>query len=416
VQRVGDPNQAIFDGPDVEGGEQDPFPDVTLERHLGIPNSYRFGPQIAAFASPLAFLPVGAEGLRGIGPKSAGDVAASCRHAVFVFPDDNTSGVLDAYGKHVLRTFDDMLLGRGAVTAVGAVHQDAPEAPPGHAHHPKSVPHYWSGYTADLARKEPHPRSFVQYIRAAQAHVRDSGELVLGVEKIASGLIRLAGLIGDADHLKRKPRSHRAVVEVLSSEPTLLAVYRNLITTFLIDWSQLTNDTWAAMRDPIGTVAGALCEGAIKIDVAASFVGWPGDDPALAPESLNSPKAAGPNVFRVVDGDRHVDVRLGSIHSVKGQSHLATMVLNTHWHAHLFKQMLPWLLGTKCNQSDAKAQDAKRLRQTYVAMTRPTHLLCLAIPRSIFGDAKTYEEHAATLAGRRWLVGDVVDGVAVWRD
>ena len=415
IQRVGDPNQAIFDGPDLEAGQQDPFPDAAPERCLGIPNSYRFGPHIAALASPFAVAPVGAEGLRGVGPKSARDIAAECRQAIFVFPDNNTSGVLDAYGKHVLSAFDDTLLERVVVTAVGAVHQDAPDTPPGHAQHPKTVPHYWSGYTADIARKESHPRSLVQYIRAAQAAVRDSGELALGVEKIALGLTRLAGFIGDAGHLKRRTRSHRAVVEALRPAPATLAAYRGLIATYLMDWTPLTEETWGAMRDPISTIVGALCIDVVAIDKGANFLAWPGDDPSLASEPADSPDAAGANVFRVADGGRQIDIRLGSIHSVKGQTHLATMVLNTYWHAHSFKQMLPWLLGTKINQNGAKIQDTKRLQQTYVAMTRPTHLICLAIPRSVFGDAESYEKYAAILAGRGWLVGDVVDGVAVWR-
>jgi len=415
IQRVGDPNQAIFDGPDLEAGQQDPFPDAAPERCLGIPSSRRFGPRIAALASPFAVTPVGTEGLHGVGPKSARDIAADCRHAIFVFPDNNTSGVLDAYGKHVLTAFDDTLLERGVVTAVGAVHQDAPDTPPGHAHHPKTVPHYWSGYTADIARKEPQPRSLVQYIRAAQAAVRDSGELAPGVEKIASGLTRLAGFIGDAGHLKRKPRSHRAVVEALRLAPATLAAYRALIATYLIDWTPLTEETWGAMRDPLSMIVGALCIDVVAIGKGANFLAWPGDDPSLASEPADSPDAAGANIFRVADGDRHIDIHLGSIHSVKGQSHLATMVLSTYWHAHSFKQMLPWLLGTKINQNGAKIHDTKRLQQTYVAMTRPTHLICLAIPRSVFGAANSYEEHAAILAGRGWLVGDVVDGVAVWR-
>lgn len=410
VQRVGDPNQAIFDGPDVGPDQNDPFPDPDAARCLGIPNSYRFGPEIAALASPFAVMPVGADGLCGVGPKAIQGAPAKCPHAVFVFPDANTDGVLDAYGKHVLTVLDDRVLAQGAVTAVGAVHQDAPEAPPGHAHFPKTVPHYWSGYTAEISRKDPHPKSLVQYIRAAQAAARDSRELSPGIEKIASGLIRLAGRVGDVGHLKRKARTHRAVAEALTTDAAPLAAYRRLVKAFLIDWTPLTEQNWGTMRDDILGVACALCDGATDTTSVNDFLAWPRNDVSLVGEPARSLKDLGPNIYRVVDGERHLDIRLGSIHSVKGQTHLATMVLNTYWHAHSSKQMLPWLLGEQINGNGAGVRDLKRLLQTYVAMTRPSHLVCLAIPRSAFGDDQTYARLTETLKGRDWHVVEVGAG------
>jgi DNA helicase-2/ATP-dependent DNA helicase PcrA len=152
VQRVGDPNQAIFDDPDAELDNSDPFPDSDAARNLSIPNSYRFGPELAKLASPFAVTPIGSNGLCGAGPKVTISVTSACRHTIFVFPDASTDGVLDAYGKHVLATFDDAALARHQITAVGAVHQDASNISPEDQQFPKSVPHYWRGYTACAER------------------------------------------------------------------------------------------------------------------------------------------------------------------------------------------------------------------------------------------------------------------------
>jgi len=410
VQRVGDPNQAIFDDSDAEPDKSDPFPDPT--RCVGIPNSHRFGPEIAALASPFAVAPVGNDGLCGIGPKTIAGAPTACGHAIFIFPSNSTAGVLDAYGKHVLTTFDDDALAEGAVTAVGAVHQDASDVAPGHAHFPKSVPHYWSGYTADICRKDPHPKSLVQYVRAAQATVRDSHDVAPGVEKIASGLVRLAGRVGNAGQLERKARTHRAIVDALAADKTALAAYRFLLKGFLIDWVPLTEVNWGGMQEGILAVACALCDGGADKTKAASFLAWAADDPTLAGGAPASPNDAGPNVYRVADGGRHVDIRLGSIHSVKGQTHLATIVLNTYWHAHSSLRALPWLLGSKVNESGAGVQDRKRLLQTYVAMTRPSHLICLAIPRAAFGDDQACAAGSQTLKERGWHVVEVGEGEA----
>lgn len=411
VQRVGDPNQAIFDDSDAEPDKSDPFPDPDLARCLGIPNSYRFGPEVAALASPFAITPVGTAGLCGIGPRLIDGAPAACGHTIFIFPDSTPAGVLDAYGKHVLATFDDGALAKGAVTAVGAVHQDASDVAPGHAHFPKSVPHYWSGYTAEIARKEPHPKSLVHYIRAAQAVVRDGRDLSPGVEKLASGLIRLADRIGNAGQIKRNARTHRVIVGALEADAALLAVYRQLVKTLLIDWMPLTEENWGAMQADILAISCALCDGPTNDANATTFLAWWGDDRSLAVGTPTSRNDAGPNVYRVSGGERCVDVRLGSIHSVKGQTHLATLVLNTYWHAHSSQRMLPWLLGNKVNDDGAKVQDRKRLLQAYVAMTRPSHMICLAVPRSVFGNDQACANAVAKLQERGWQVVEIGEEV-----
>jgi hypothetical protein len=416
VQRVGDPNQAIFDDADAAPDKSNPFPDPDSDRCLDIPNSHRFGPEIAALASPFAVRPVGTTGLRGIGPRLAHGPSAPCEHAIFVFPENATVGVLDAYGRHVLEQFDDAILERGTVTAIGAVHQDAQDVAPGHAHFPKSVPHYWAGYTAEIARKEPHPKTLVQYLRAAQTAVQVGKDLSPGVERIASGLVRLAGRIGDAGTLKGKPRTHRAVTEHLEGHASApLSAYRRLLTATLVDGVPLTEDHWSALRSDLLLIASALCTGATDVAKASDFLVWVQNSSMVvsASSAAGSPVA---NVYRVENGPRSVDIRLGSIHSVKGQTHLATLVLSTHWHEHSSDQMMDWLLGTKVNENGAGHRDRRRLLQTYVAMTRPTHLICLALRRSACGDVPaTLAQHISTLRGRGWRFAEIVNGAPEWR-
>lgn len=180
--------------------------------------------------------------------------------------------MLDAYGEHLLSAFDDTLLER-VVVPPSALSIRTPGHAAGTCATPKDraalLERLHRGYRT---RKKSHPRSLVQYIRAAQAAVRDSGELALGVEKIALGLTRLAGFIGDAGHLKRRTRSHRAVVEALRPAPATLAAYRGLIATYLMDWTPLTEETWGAVRDPISTIVGALCIDVVAIDKGANFL------------------------------------------------------------------------------------------------------------------------------------------------
>lgn len=413
VQRVGDPNQAIFDNADAEPSEEDPFPDPEPARNLGIPNSYRFGQEIATLASPLAVTTVGPAGLRGVGPKAIPGKPPVGRHAVFIFPESSTATVLDVYGKHVLGAFDDRALAAGSVTAVGAVHQEATGIASGHRHFPKSVPHYWSGYTAEIARKEPHPRSLLQYVRAAHAAISAGQDLAPAVERVASGVIRMAGQIGEVGKLKRKARTHRAIVEALSGDSNSLAKYRQLIRALLVDRVPLTEENWLNMQSDFVAVSRALCDGLVVESNATHFIAWSAD---RAPDSANAAELE-PNIYQVMVGGRQVDIHLGSIHSVKGQTHLSTLLLSTYWHDHSAKRMLPWIIGERENaQASTGSQDRKRLLQTYVAMTRPSHMVCLAVPRFVFKGDADLARKISLLRGHGWQVAEIRDEECLWHD
>ncbi|MDE0600939.1 MAG: UvrD-helicase domain-containing protein [bacterium] len=413
VQRVGDPNQRIFDALDLNSNMLEPYPDPS--RCLGIPNSYRFGPKIAELASPFAVHPVGSSGLVGMGPSGPGLSAQTCNHAIFVFPDDNTDGVLNAFGEHALEVLGAAIVTRGTANAVGHVHQDDPRVSPGHAHYPKSVGHYWEGYTVEISRKDPYPRTLVQYVRVAQALVAQGRTLSPGVEKIASGTLELARRLGDVGELKGKGRTHRAVMVELEGAADSLTIYRKFLGRFLIEKATLSEDDWPSHAENLTTVAAALCRGRADTSGAERFLAWPNDDPSLSALTSSSGDAT-PNILRVNGSSGAIDIRLGSIHSVKGQTHLATLLLSTHWHAHSAKEMVPWLLGEASGGSGAGIRNIQRLQHTYVAMTRPSHLLCLAIPRSALGGDQELDQNIVTLQQKGWRVAEIVCGAAQWRN
>lgn len=318
LQRVGDPNQAIYDDEATFAVTSAAFPNSVA--CLTIPNSFRFGPSIAALASPFAIEAVGPEGLQGIGPRVVGNAPALCSNAVFIFPDAYPEGVLNVYGEHVLSSFSDECLDKGVVAAVGAVHRDATDVVAGNAKFPKTVPHYWNCYTAEIARREPHPRTLVKYVRVAQSLVRDGHELSPGVEKIASGLVRLARRSGSSALLGRRAPRHRALVEALASNPQAAAAYGRLLRAFLIDLETQTPDSWRKRKADIQLVAMGLTDSGIAPDPGDDFLRWDEQYPSLTASARSSPSDAGSNVYRVFGcTGRFVDIHLGSIHSVRAR-------------------------------------------------------------------------------------------------
>ncbi len=416
VQRLGDPNQRIFDSTGADPNETADFPDSETDHYLEIPNSYRFGVEIAKFASPFAANPVGQDGLCGVGPGWINSEDQENKHAIIVFPDNDTNDVLETYGKHVLSVFGDETLAKGSIVAVGHVHQNDSDVTSGHHQYPKSVGHYWSNYSVETPRQNPYPPTLAQYIYMAQGLVTENKALSPGVEQIASGIVELARLLGNIGNLKRKTRTHRAILEVLESNTDALMTYRGVLRRFLIDRTVLSEDNWTTHAEDIVTVASALCREGADRNEPKEFLEWPQDALLLKRMEPSLSDDSGLNVFRVSDGTRNIDIRLGSIHSVKGQTHLATLLLSTYWHDHSAKQIMPWLVGKKSNGKGEGKRNYQRLLHTYVAITRPSHLLCLAVPHSALGSNQTaIDKSLATLMERGWSIAELVEGTPHWR-
>lgn len=399
VQRVGDPNQAIF-----EGGIQpvaDAFPDAT--RCVGIANSFRFDATIAALATPFAYLPVQPTGLNGARVTEV--PGQGLPHSIFVFPDNDASGVLDAFGRHVLATLPPALIGTSAITAIGAVHKPFEDVGPDHHHYPKTVAHYWAGYQSGASRQAYRPRTLAEYILAAQAVAQSGGPLHQCVGSVAFGIAHLANLLAGTAHLKAHSRQHLQNERRLSDTDEAKAIYRSVLTRFLINREALTRDLWIALCPSLKLLAATLGGGDTGSPAANDFLTWRDTVNQPQPAVLDQVQAAALNTYRCSDGGASVDIRLSSIHAAKGQTHLATLVLETFNKSHFLHSVMPWLVGkhqngTKCTNYTT----AQRLLQIYVAMTRPTHLLCLALRRGSLGVGDAYKSNQEKLIALGWRI------------
>ena len=89
--------------------------------------------------------------------------------------------------------------------------------------------------------------------------------------------------------------------------------------------------------------------------------------------------------------DQKVQVQFDTIHGVKGETHTATLYLETYLKQvyDIGGKILPYILNPQKPDSACK----KRLPHAYVAMSRATHLLCLAVHSDRFKDStKAYFE------------------------
>jgi len=379
-QRFGDANQAIFDFQGAEEAAIDKFPGACK---MALPNSHRFSQTIADIADPLGLEPYG---LQGLGPKkSLASGSPAGQHTIFLFDENSASKVLDAYGELLLETFSDLELREECfiATAVGQIHRP-PDEDNDHKF-PHHVGHYWPDYDPELTKHDPTPQTFMQYVFAGQGKSELQHETHAMVEKIAEGFLRLSYFTTGEKSLARPKHHHRHILKLLETSPDIREKYQNLIVQFSVKQEKPTRETWEGHWCGIVRGIAEAIAGCPLSEEADGFLMW-NDKPvtsAAAPDANRSRN----NIFCYRKNGREVSIQAGSIHSVKGQTHTATLVLETFWYDHNLEFILPWFTQKKhgWKKADGVRQEA-RLKLHYVAMTRPSHLLCLAMKQGVLND------------------------------
>lgn len=90
------------------------------------------------------------------------------------------------------------------------------------------------------------------------------------------------------------------------------------------------------------------------------------------------------NLFHFEKDSSIIPVHFSTIHSVKGETHCATLYLETYNRTFDIEKIIPFILGEK--KQSARNNNLGRLKTSYVAMTRATHLLCVAVREKIIRD------------------------------
>lgn len=396
-QRFGDSNQAIYSRPEQVGAQIDQFP--SRPTHT-LPRSYRFGQMLADQVKGFGVVP---QPLIGAGPANSYLRDEPLPPVLFLFDDQTISEVLPRYGAHLVANFDAAALGRGVYTAVAGVHKLEKDTDL-----PRAIGHYAPTYSAAYARKESAPDTFLQYLDKARRTLTESGNTHSVVNSLALALFAASNLLGTAPPTMSRKSPHRKMVEALEGATTA-ADYAWLVEHAIALRGVVREADWQA--DVLPRVRAILATLSNRPDLtpeAENFLAWPADR-AVPHDEAASP-APQVNVFAYPPDAPKVQVRLGSIHSVKGETHTATLVLESYFHKHHLNELKPWLLGEREGgfRQSVRGKTVPegtrmlgRLKLHYVAMTRPTHLLCLAMRKNAFSDPELER-----LTRRGWKIVD----------
>jgi DNA helicase-2/ATP-dependent DNA helicase PcrA len=135
-----------------------------------------------------------------------------------------------------------------------------------------------------------------------------------------------------------------------------------------------------------------------KYTVLTDFISY------VAPSAITDDEVVSANMYVEKINGRDIYIEVDTIHSVKGETHSATLLLETQFYEYDVHQVLDYIIGVK-NTTPTGVRKPKFMKQLYVAMTRPKHLIGIAIDESRFPEAKR-----AIAISNGWNVVDLTVG------
>ncbi len=412
VQRFGDPDQAIFHGSGGEKPNESFNAKTTSDMDFVVNKSHRFDGSIAAKTKAFSLSSVPLETEQS--EKKVAELLAHAskagefQHTLLIYEDETHKSVIGYFAELVSGQFsaEKKNSDRFRVKAVGAVGNEIDPTKD-----QLKIGHYWPSYDKsrlEVSFKPATLQEAVQYCRSS--HAPDWAERYKLILDCVVRLLRFAGLT-EENGRNHTSRSLRAYLKSKNQWER----FRQTIYLLIGDAGQIEQGFWTDTCDKFKQI--------FDLDAlppeAKQFLAYSGEielieEVADVEESEPAaPTQPAGNSFFHPDGFM---IELSTIHGVKGETHDATLVLETKNHCCDLEVMLPYLTGClpsaehPNSKLDEKPNASRRfkpnkifMRQLYVAMSRPRHLLCLAVHSN-----RVTADQEATLHGLGWNIQKVV--------
>ncbi|XNJ89316.1 UvrD-helicase domain-containing protein [Vibrio cyclitrophicus] len=410
-QRFGDANQTIYTfEPPMPADGINPYPSPDIGR-LTLPVSHRFDMSVSDIACKFETHP--------LNPKMQGvrqDDKGGRGHCILVFNEDSRMAVIPAFAELVAREMEELNLDLAKLRICSHIQKEKDTAV-SEGDYARTIRDYFTPYIADKMTKDyQQHKDLISYLRHARYLVRETKCLSSGLEKVSEGILKGCYLISvDGAQAKRTrfariksaPNKYRALVRELNED--CANDFSSKVIRALTAKTGIPEAEWAAITSIVTDIIQSLL-GIEEIDSSFEFLKWEGEDDT--PQSCDTGEVDRTNIYRhqLLPSRKILDFKLGTIHSVKGQTHTATLLLDCTNRGPILGQLKPFFLGSKLT-SEATTQQKSWLNTLYVGLTRPTHLICVAIPEShkgIRGSTLSWgEDDFNILKGNGWKVARV---------
>jgi DNA helicase-2/ATP-dependent DNA helicase PcrA len=345
VQRIGDPNQSIFDS----DADQERGWEIGGENTLRINGSKRFSTSIA---SKVEALGVVRQNIIGISRRN--EIAP----IMIAYDDVSIKKVLDKFGEIIIRN-GLQRLPDNKFKAVGWR---------GKPHERKiTIVNYWTGYSKEVRIRRIEFSTFKSYLLAQPDDFIRSQGVRFYADRIFAGLckcLRLAGVTDNGRALTRK----KLLSRVLESNPMLHRRFMQM----LANWCIQIHKKREIQREVISFVVNELGE-CFRFELNSDLLSFLSNPQASASVEISG---EGNSAYIYEEGNNRIKIEVSTIHNVKGETHTATCYLETYYHDYDIKRIINYLSGNYISPANKIIE--QNLRMAFVGMSRPSHLLCVA--------------------------------------
>lgn len=374
IQRFGDVNQRIL------GSGADPsklsFPGAVA---LPISSSKRFGPTIASAVSTVR---VGGAAVTG----AAGDVHPPM---LLMYAAARVADVVGHFAHCVLDRFDDATLHKSSVKALCARKQgNAPTQEPG-----RTLLDYWPAYHEQSKAGGRSERLWALLRQPSEAKTREGSMYSRAIDvKRATLLVLRAVKSPHIEGVRDGSQLVRRLADAGQDSTAVVQLFHTLAFATDLDGSDEGRARAVAIfyqyLQPLFPAEMTFAE------FQALPVFYP---PEKEPE-----QEVGQQRCLVTKDGRSVEVEIGTVASMKGETHLATLVLESLGYPSRrfdLQEALPVLAGLNARDPKMKESGMSQFRSLYVGMSRPTSFLCLAV-----NQARVSDDCVTALQQQGWAI------------
>ncbi|CAN7178018.1 UvrD-helicase domain-containing protein [Caballeronia sp. LjRoot31] len=347
VQRFGDVNQAILN----RGKRTSPnrFPSANCAE---VHTSLRFGSAIANVVNLLK--PVGGE-IDGQGPDAAAPPT------LILYSDKTVKDVISRFGLWAATLLPAHEFGQYPVKAICAIKTEGNSKQNVGRHISDYFPNFDDAVTLRKAN-----RTVRQLLRVASIATGANR-----VEAARTALLQVLQAYGVPRY--KDARTWRQLVQLASANEKHASTIKHLALEIVIGPVELSTDI--AARSAIATILVKLSD-MLEAEINATDI----PDEWLIDTGAQNTLPNGVNSLLVENELVRFSIQVATIASVKGETHLATLVLEScRNRIYDLKSMLPYLCGSKGPAGETDEEKLRSLMNVFVAASRPRRLLAFAM-------------------------------------
>ncbi|EPM7909241.1 UvrD-helicase domain-containing protein [Vibrio alginolyticus] len=364
LQRFGDPDQAIYSV--GEEGNQT-YNQVILDK---VENSHRFNNSIALLARNLSY--------NRINLNSEIEVPEQTLHTIFLVDDNSRGNVFEKFAMLCSQVVpEDCKRKIKTVGAVG-VHKD----------NGLSICKYFKCFDKNNSSDKFKPSQLIHYFYQGY-HSKTWYE---AYRLVLEGLVRCGRIANAEIKYKDGTKSFYSIKSIRKylKEFGLNVDFNTIVRTLIVDdlseemWNQSVITLFSYFDLPIS-------------DEIKKFIIFHNNRDVID----GNDQEGSSNTICIDVGGRVIENEVATIHSVKGETHSATLVLETKFHSNDVGGLIDYILNENTDKPIAKRK-IKFMKQLYVAFSRPEHLLCVAMDKSGFPP-----EHVGKAEYAGWKIQDL---------